>query len=179
VLVRAIDLTPPRRNTLEVRGEGIWAELVCETPLEHWSIGLEAFGVHLDHPHDALTGEKGHRIAVGLDLEWETIGPPTDTPRGYAQPGTVHGDLLLGTETIPIDALGVRSHEWGSPPTHRARAFAIEPTTHALVEADTQHETPDITLLVDEATAVHRAITELRSPSGTSLRGWAEWHDPL
>ena len=38
------------RQGLEVRADGLWGELMCETPLEHWSYGLEAFGVALDDP---------------------------------------------------------------------------------------------------------------------------------
>ena len=36
---------PPPRSLLEVRADGLWAELVCEIPGEHWGFGLEAFGL--------------------------------------------------------------------------------------------------------------------------------------
>src|SRR5512134_1720779 len=46
VVVRDTDVAPPRRSEiLDVRAEGLWMELVCETPNEHWSFGLEAFAV--------------------------------------------------------------------------------------------------------------------------------------
>ncbi len=83
---------PRRAGDLTVRAEGLWAELVCETPDVHWTIGLEAFAVRLDEPADALHGEVGERIAVGLDIEWDE--------------GTVFGDVLIGTERIAFDGVG-------------------------------------------------------------------------
>jgi hypothetical protein len=78
VVVRDDDVPQPRGATLEIRADSLWAELFCETPGEHWSFGLEAVG---------------DRVAVGYDLEWET-------------PDRVVGELLVGRETIPIDAHG-------------------------------------------------------------------------
>ncbi|MDQ1395242.1 MAG: hypothetical protein QOG64_501, partial [Acidimicrobiaceae bacterium] len=47
ILVRDEDVPLPRGAATEVRTEGLWSALQCETPLEHWSVGLEAFGVAL------------------------------------------------------------------------------------------------------------------------------------
>jgi hypothetical protein len=104
VVVRDHEVTPPRRDAvLDVRADGLWAELVCETPGEHWTIGLEAFAVRLDAPVDALHGEIGERLPVGLDLEWETgdVGPPP------AIGGSVHGDVLVAADRIELDGAGV------------------------------------------------------------------------
>jgi hypothetical protein len=79
----------PRGRALEVRTDGLWTEMTCETRDEHWSFGLEAFGLRVDDPAETI----GERIAVGYDLEWET-------------PDVVHGELLLGRATIPVDATG-------------------------------------------------------------------------
>lgn len=99
--VRDHEVPRPRRSgDLTVRAEGLWAELVCETPDVHWTIGLEAFGVRLEHPVDALRGELGERIAVGLDLEWDD--------------GSVFGDVLVGTDTIAFEGTG--SFVAGAPP---------------------------------------------------------------
>ena len=76
-----------------VRAEGLWAELVCETPDEHWSFGLEAFGVRFDDEAEAATSDRGERVAVGFDLEWET-------------PDRVFGELLLGRRRIEVDGRG-------------------------------------------------------------------------
>lgn len=119
IVVRDHDVPLPRAG-LEVRAEGLWAELICETAMEHWSIGLEAFGVALDAPQDAYTGEIGERIAVGLDLEWEVETPayhypyPEGDPHAhYEHHGRVHGEILIGRERIAFEGRGARDHSWG------------------------------------------------------------------
>ncbi|MGZ6999089.1 MAG: hypothetical protein ACXVLZ_12755 [Acidimicrobiia bacterium] len=89
VVVRDDALARPRGRVLELRGEGIWTEMVCETEGEHWSFGLEAFGLRVDDP----AAEIGERLPVGYDLEWET-------------PDHVHGELLIGRGRIPVDCRG-------------------------------------------------------------------------
>ena len=84
VVVHDDDVRATRAATLlVVRAEGLWAELLCETPGEHWSFGLEAFGVRFDDEAEAAASDRGERVAVGFDLEWET-------------PDRVYGELLLG-----------------------------------------------------------------------------------
>jgi len=100
LVVRDHEVLLPKQG-LEIRADGLWAELTCETPLEHWTFGLEAFGVRLDSADDARRpgGEIGERIAVGLDIEWEVgDGGPPD--------GTVHGDVLVGRARHEIDGPG-------------------------------------------------------------------------
>lgn len=115
----------PRRGSLDLRCEALWLDLVCEAPLEHWSVGLEAFGVALDEPDDALRGLRGERIGVGLDLGWETVGGapagggragggPAGGPAGsYDLHCDVSGEVLLGDEIITFDGWGSRRHSWG------------------------------------------------------------------
>ena len=79
----------PRGQALEVRADGLWTEWTCETPDEHWSFGLEAFGLRVEDPGEAL----GERLAVGYDLEWET-------------PDHVHGQVLIDRAVIPVDTIG-------------------------------------------------------------------------
>jgi len=104
VVVRDHDVTLPGRG-LEIRAEGLWADLWCEAPGEHWTFGLESFGVRLDAAGEALEagpgGEIGERLAVGLDLEWEV-----DAGRGGPPGGVVHGDVLVGRERFPIEVAG-------------------------------------------------------------------------
>jgi hypothetical protein len=122
VVVRDHEVPLPRQG-LEVRADGLWGELTCETALEHWSYGLEAFGVRLDEPADALRGEIGERMPVGLDIEWEIevdANEPYERPagwpvRGYTQTGSVRGEVLLGRSRFEIEAIGQRSHTWGEP----------------------------------------------------------------
>ena len=119
VVVRDHEVAMPRGKALEVRADSLWAELVCETPMEHWGLGLEAFGVRLDDPADAYRGELGERLPVGLDLEWEAITPRYDYPypegagSHYEHAGIVHGDLLVDDLRIPFDGRGERDHSWG------------------------------------------------------------------
>jgi len=100
IVVRDHEVLLPRQG-LEIRADGLWAELWCEAPGEHWTFGLESFGVRLDEPGEALRagGEIGERIAVGLDLEWEVGagGPPA---------GIVHGDVLVGRSRHHVDGPG-------------------------------------------------------------------------
>jgi hypothetical protein len=122
------DLDVPRPSSpasLEIRTSGLWADHNVETPLAHVSVGLEAFGVALDDPADALTDGFGVRTPVGFDLEWEDDRPPVAGLRGanavaglagdrYEAPGRAHGEILLGSEAFLVDGAGSREHAWGT-----------------------------------------------------------------
>jgi hypothetical protein len=96
IIVRDHEVPLPRQG-LEIRADGLWAEFVCETPREHWTFGLEAFGLRVDAIDDVV----GDRMPVGLDLEWDV--------------GAVHGDVLVGRERFAIDGTG--SFAEGDAPT--------------------------------------------------------------
>ncbi len=121
VLVRDHDLELPGGRDLEVRGQGIWSAVNCETPLDHWSIGLEAFAVALDDPAEAYRGERGDLVGLGFDLEWEATAPAFVTSRpadggnsgGYGQACQVSGEILVGDEQLVFDGAGHRGHAWG------------------------------------------------------------------
>jgi hypothetical protein len=127
IVVRDHEVGLPRQG-LEVRADGLWGELWCASPFEHWTYSLEAFGVKLDDPADSLHGEIGERMPVGLDIEWEADPNGStahehradDRIRGYEQFGVVHGELLLDRTRLELDAIGLRSHTWGAPRTDRA-----------------------------------------------------------
>jgi hypothetical protein len=93
IVVRDDDIAPPRGRLLEVRADGLWAEVVCETPGEHWSFGLEAFGLRFADDAEADASDVGERLAVGLDLEWEA-------------PDLVHGELLVERARVPFTGTG-------------------------------------------------------------------------
>jgi hypothetical protein len=135
VAVRAHEVRLPRTGT-EIRDEGLWACVTTETALEHWSVGLEAFAVALDDPLDAYRGERGDRVAFGLDLEWEAAdvpsaaavlgapasavsvgaadsGGPMAGAGGYGQSCDVYGEILVGEERIDFSGPGHRCHRWG------------------------------------------------------------------
>jgi hypothetical protein len=122
VAVRDHDVPLPRRATTEVRAEGLWTAFTCESPYEHWSVGLEAFAVALDDPVEALAGERGDRIAFGLDLEWEGSAGPFDAGsvsgartagRRYEQVCDVYGEVLVNDERLELSGSGHRHHAWG------------------------------------------------------------------
>jgi hypothetical protein len=112
-VVRDGSVRPPRPPGLEIRADGLWAELICETPFEYWSIGLEAFAVRLDDPFDAFRGERGERLPVGLDAEWELEAEPVTEPGAYTQAGRMRGLLLLGDRRVEVDLPAIRRHAWG------------------------------------------------------------------
>jgi hypothetical protein len=93
IVVRDDDVAPPKGSLLEVRADGLWAEVVCETRGEHWSFGLEAFGLRFASDEEADRRDVGDRLAVGLDLEWEV-------------PDLVHGELLVERARIPFTGTG-------------------------------------------------------------------------
>lgn len=104
---------PFRSSPLEVRTTGLWADHTCETPLDHWTVGLETFALGVDDPLELHGRQHGDRVALGFDLEWEATGPTLDTATGYEQPCQVHGEVLVGAATIDLDAVGARHHDWG------------------------------------------------------------------
>ncbi len=106
----------PTGSVLEVREEGLWSALHCESAHEHWTIGLEAFAVGLDDPGDAYADDlRGERVPLGFDLEWEATAPVYDYPgvSRYEQSCRVSGDILIGDETLDFDGWGQRDHSWG------------------------------------------------------------------
>ncbi|MBM36157.1 MAG: hypothetical protein CL460_03170 [Acidimicrobiaceae bacterium] len=97
---------------LEFRAEGIWAQHVCETPLRHWTVGLEAFGVTLDEIEDAMGDQWGTRIGVGLDLEWEYAAEPQENDEGFSQKCFVTGEVLIDDMSFEINSKGNRTRSW-------------------------------------------------------------------
>lgn len=122
-LVHLVDHDVPlvrETDSIGARGEGIWVDAVCETPFDHWSVGLEAFAVALDDPEEASGRGRGDRIGLGFDLEWETDSEirtfELSGAKGYQMMCRVHGEVLIGSEALAIDGWGGRQHVWGLPP---------------------------------------------------------------
>ncbi|HEY1739027.1 MAG TPA: hypothetical protein VGI86_09970 [Acidimicrobiia bacterium] len=180
VVVRDHDVPLPPPAILLARSEALWCELVCEVPMVHWSIGVEAFGVQLDDPYDGLRGEIGIRMPVGLDLDWEASGDATaaaDRAEGYEQNGDVHGDVLLADGVIALDGVGIRRHTWGdrdwSQPWQQERCAAGIPV----------RSTPELLAVVpllgvgaesDGNPHVTRALSRCVLPDGSEAPGWLE-----
>jgi hypothetical protein len=130
--VRDDDVDHPRPGAgLEIRASGLWLAIHEETPAEHWSVGVEAFGVLLDDPEDALTGERGDRAALGFDLEWE--GPDDAL-------NEVHGEILVDDEVITFAGLGRRTPVPCRHNAHGDGHRVLIPTTAGVLE---RHLTTD------------------------------------
>lgn len=114
VIVIDHDIAVPAK-TLEIRTEGLWADCTVETPLDHVSVGLEAFAISVDDPTEVYGDLRGDRVPFGVDLEWETDGSlyPYPGVSRYEVPCRVHGEVLLASETLAIDGWGQRDHSWG------------------------------------------------------------------
>ncbi|MBA2283788.1 MAG: hypothetical protein H0W25_21480 [Acidimicrobiia bacterium] len=116
VAVADYETAIPKDPSLEVRSNGLWAEHIGTHPLERWQVANEAQGVTIDSPAEAYRpgGPHGDLVPMALDLEWETDGEPYHyghTTR-YEVPCTVHGEVLLGTESFEVDGHGQRDHSW-------------------------------------------------------------------
>lgn len=109
------DVPIPPAPSLEVRAEGLWADHTVETPLDHMTLGCEAFALGLDDPAGVYDASFGDRVPFGLDLEWETDGGTYAYPgvSRYEVPCRVHGTVLVGAEEIGFDGWGQRDHSWG------------------------------------------------------------------
>ena len=205
VAVRDHEVPPPSGRALEVRSSGLWTELVCEVPLDHWSVGLEAFGVALDDPAEAWRRERGDPCALGLDVEWEGTGPCgrwAGDGDGYWQPCDVHGDVLVGARRYAMDGTGARVHQWGDRPWSApggwaagrlddGTAFAV---TDLAVACDDEDRLRSATLVAGDTTVTATGVAAapvLLPGSGRLARamcryeaggrrghGWAEWFHP-
>jgi hypothetical protein len=129
VAVDEPDAPLPRRDALELRAPGLWADVECEIPFDHMTVGLEAFGVAFDDPEDAVGSRRGDRTPLGFDLEWETDGQVSrhGSSTSYEMCCRVTGELLVGDERFELDVAGARSHCWGTHPWWRAGAEAAVP----------------------------------------------------
>jgi hypothetical protein len=110
------DVTP-RPDALLVKAHGLWAEHVCDAPMEQWTIANETYAVALDDPDEALGRAYGAPSAVAFDLEWYAGGPPLPLPGGdgYEQTGVVHGLVELPRGPLHLtEAPSRRWHRWAA-----------------------------------------------------------------
>lgn len=176
----------PRGRALDVRGEGLWLALECEQPLDHWTVGLEAFGLAFDDPGEVLGRGHGDRAALGLDLEWETDTPVAGRSAGYWVGCRVSGEVLVGPERLAVDGWGLRDHSWGpwtwSPwaagrlgdgtwfrtDDPEGEGLAVEAFHHAPVRLE------GVALGAGLPAAVERSLCRYRAADGRTGVGWAE-----
>lgn len=112
------DEVPLPSDGLEIRTTGLWATHICETPFDHWTIGLEAFGLGVDDVEELYGRQYGDRVPLGFDLEWEGVGlEPEAVGDGYRQSCAVSGEILVGAEVVDFVGSGWRDHTWGVAPS--------------------------------------------------------------
>lgn len=122
---------PVRADPTVIKAHGLWAEHVCEAPMEQWTVANECFATALDDPADALGNGYGIPTAIAFDLEWYATGPATPlvagAGTGYEQAGVVHGVIELPGATRSVSEIPAhRWHRWGSAlgPLPLAEAYA-------------------------------------------------------
>lgn len=120
VLVRDHDVPPPRGGGLLLKADAFWAECECGAPWEAWTLGVETYGVALDDPVEAYRTERGERVPVAFDLEWEATTPAVDVGGAggadrvrVEQAGTLRGEIEVGDRHVRLDGRAHRVHEWG------------------------------------------------------------------
>jgi hypothetical protein len=103
-----------RPDPLIVKAHGLWAEHVCDAPMEQWTVANETYATALDDPADALGRAYGTPSPISLDLEWYATGAPRARRDGYEQEGVVHGTIELAAGPLHLtEAAGRRWHRWG------------------------------------------------------------------
>ncbi|MCU1345771.1 MAG: hypothetical protein JWL70_2037 [Acidimicrobiia bacterium] len=107
-----LDVQMPRQG-LELRAEGLWADHICEAPLEQWTVANECMAVALDDPGEALGRAFGVQAPMAMDLEWYASGPPRPIDLGYRQAGEVEGVVELVGSRLEVSAPARRWHRWG------------------------------------------------------------------
>lgn len=101
-----------------LKAHGLWAEHVCDAPMEQWTVSNECYAIAIDDPDEALDRAYGLPTALAIDLEWYATRPPVAQPAeagpGYHQDGVVHGVVELpGERLVLAEAPARRWHRWG------------------------------------------------------------------
>lgn len=112
---------PVRADATVIKAHGLWAEHICEVPMEQWTIANECFAIAIDDPDEARGRGYGHPTAVAFDLEWYATATPLALSSagsawsGYEQSGVVHGAIELPGSSLPLTEVPARRwHRWGS-----------------------------------------------------------------
>ena len=67
---------PVRADPLLVKAHALWAEHICDEPMEQWTIGNETYAAALDDPAEALGRAYGIPTPIAFDVEWYAAGEP-------------------------------------------------------------------------------------------------------
>ncbi|MEM9040580.1 MAG: hypothetical protein AAGD33_11845 [Actinomycetota bacterium] len=151
-LLHVLDVeVPVRSDPFVIKGEAMWAEHVCDAPLEQWTIGNETYAAGLTDPDDALDRAYGIPTPIAFDLEWYAVAAPEDLPleddeAGYEQAGVVHGAIeILGDDPVELVEVPARRwHRWTS--SGRLSPLAV-PRANAHLDARAPFRFPDGSVL--------------------------------
>jgi hypothetical protein len=133
-LLRVVDcdIDLPRVG-LELRTSGLWADHMCESPGEQWTVANECYADALDQIGDPY----GTPSPYALDLEWYAAELPSWDGDGYRQSGTADGVIELGSgRSLLIDGWKAdRGHGWHADAVDltivgRDRALPIDALIH-------------------------------------------------
>lgn len=167
VSVAEWDISLPRASAgFELRGPGLWADAVCEDPFVHWSYGLEAFALRYEDPTDAITSQRGERVPLGYELEWEAtaaaidLGNSASSSVDYRQGGIAHGEVLIGAATYDVAGYGCRSHRV---------AASLAQAQVATVSWRCQDDSWQIDAGQPNGQAIGRSLTRLAPPDAPAV----------
>ncbi|HAB58395.1 MAG: hypothetical protein CL433_12435, partial [Acidimicrobiaceae bacterium] len=77
----------------------------------------------------------GDRTPVGLDLDVEAASAPDEHDEGLEHEVTVRGEVLLGSATYEVDAVGARRRRWdGRWPSLAPLTQGFDPQTRIAVQ---------------------------------------------
>jgi hypothetical protein len=160
-LVIVVDDLETSHDRWEFRTSGLWAEAICEQPGRHWSFGLEAFAVAIDHPDELLGRGYGHRTPLGWELDFES-----DTAVAADLPGRGHAGQLepgLGSPASPGPDGGYPEGTLGRGWVQKGRMTGV---VQLLPEAD-----PEPTDGIDRASLPGWLAAGLLGPDGAGRSG--------
>jgi hypothetical protein len=116
------------RSGLEIKPPEMWADHVCDTPYQQWSLGNEAHGVLLDDPTEAWRRAYGNPVPVTFDIEWfSNTDPVALGERGYQQSGEVDCQIELTEGLLAVRGPATRVHVWGAAYMPNSVAMPIAP----------------------------------------------------
>ena len=105
---------PARSDPLLVKAHNLWAEHMCDVPMEQWTVANETYAAALDDPDDALGRAYGQPAPVAVDLEWYATAPPRPIADGFVQDGVVHAVVELAGGPLHLSEVPARRwRRWG------------------------------------------------------------------
>ncbi len=119
---------PSRHDPLLAKAHGLWAEHVCETPMQQWTVANETYATALDDPEDALGRAFGMPSALAVDLEWYATAAPVPGDDGFRQDGVGHGVIELAGGPLHLPRLRLAAGAAGDSDSGRCRCRRPTPT---------------------------------------------------